>query len=131
MQKDKIRILLTKSETDAHDRGIVSVAGALRDAGFEVIFTRFLFPEEIVKSALEEDVDAIGIGTSIGGHNKVAISVMKRIKEMNMDRMTVIMGGVIPDRDVPELQRMGVAKVFGPGTPIYEIANFLTEQVKR
>lgn len=131
MEKDRIRILLTKSETDAHDRGVITVAAGLRDAGFEVIFTRFLFTDEIVKSALEEDVDVIGIGSLVGGHNEVASDLMKRLKENNMVGTPVILGGIIPDRDIPELERMGISKVFGPGTPIYEITKFISENAKK
>ncbi|MBI4288164.1 MAG: cobalamin B12-binding domain-containing protein [Chloroflexi bacterium] len=131
MDKDRIRILLTKSETDAHDRGILTVAAGLRDAGLEVIFTRFLFPEQVVKSALDEDVDAIGVGSLIGGHKEVASDLMHHLRENNLEHVTVILGGVIPDSDIPELEKMGIARVFGPGTPMPEIVNFLTRSIKK
>ena len=131
MTQDRIRILLTKSETDAHDRGIITVIAGLRDAGLEVIFTRFLFPEQIVKSALDEDVDAIGVGSLIGGHKEVAADLMHHLRENNLEHVKVILGGVIPESDIPELQKMGISRVFGPGAPIYEIVKFLSESVKK
>ena len=112
---DRIKVLLTKSEIDAHDRGLKVIASSLRDAGFEVIFTRFLMAEEIVQTALEEDVAAIGIGSSIGGHIVVASEVMDLLRKNNLSHIMVILGGVIPNDDIPQLLDMGIERVFSPG----------------
>jgi methylmalonyl-CoA mutase C-terminal domain/subunit len=131
MEAGKIRVLLTKSELDAHDRGVRTIAAALRDAGFEVIFTRFLMPEEIVKTALEEDVDVIGISSSIGGHMVIASEVMNLIKKNNLSHITVILGGIIPNDDIPQLLQLGIAKTFGPGTSPNAVADYLISKVTR
>lgn len=124
----KIRILLTKSAMDAHDRGVRTVARALRDAGMEVIFTRFELPEDIVKPAQEEDVDAIGISSSNSAHNYFASEVMELLRQRSMGHIPVILGGIIPEEDIPGLKRLGIKGIFGPGTSISQIADFIYSQ---
>ena len=124
----KIRVLLTKARMDAHDRGVRYVASVLRDAGIEVIFHRFELPEEIVKAALEEDVDVIGISVFSGGHKWFCSRVMKGLKEKNAENILVILGGIIPDDDIPGLLEMGIGRVFGPGSLGSEIVDYLISQ---
>jgi len=122
-----IKVLLTKSRQDAHDRGVRSIAMAFRDAGMETILTRYATPDEIVAVALEEDVDVIGISTfTLGFYD--ATRVAELMKEKNMDDVLFIIGGIIPDDDIPGLLALGVARVFGPGVPPEEAAAFVQEK---
>lgn len=120
----RIRVLLTKSTLEDHDRGLRLVAVGLKEAGMEVILTRFKLPAEIVSTALDEDVDVIGISSSTGGHMYVISEMMPRLKEKGMERVKVLLGGVISDDDIPELEKMGV-KVFGPGSFIHSIVDHI------
>lgn len=120
MEEKKIRVLLTIARFDGHDRGVRYVARKLIEAGMEVIFTRYVLPEDIVKAAMEEDVDVIGISFSVGGHKYVSSEVVRLLKENAMD-IPVILGGVIPDDDQPELIKIGVRRIFGPGAYADEI----------
>jgi methylmalonyl-CoA mutase C-terminal domain/subunit len=129
MERKKIRVLLTKSILDAHDRGVRVVAEVLKEAGMEVIFTRFGVAEEIVKIALEEDVDAVGISSSVSGYLPVTSEVMRLLKEAKMNNIIVILGGIIADDDVPQLLEMGVRRVFGPAEPTQEIAQTIQEGI--
>ena len=117
--KEKIRVLLSKSRLDAHDRGIRVLARALRDEGMEVVFTEYRFPEEIVKVALEEDVNIIGISFSSGGQVRVCTEVIRLLKEKGMDTPLII-GGGIPPFDVPKLEEIGVKGVFRGGSKLKE-----------
>ena len=119
------RILLTKSALDAHDRGVRTIARALRDAGLEVVFTRFELPEEIIKPAQEEDVDLVGISSSMGEHRYIVPRVTELLKERGLDHIGVIVGGIIPEEDIPELLAQGVGRVFGPGTSTQEVVDYL------
>jgi len=101
------------------------VAQALRDAGVEVIFIRFDTPDEVVKAAEQEDVDVIGISSSIGGHDYVLPEIINGLKEKKPEHITVIAGGVIPLYDIPDLLNKGVAKIFGPGTSLEEIVDYV------
>lgn len=112
----KIRVLLTKSRLDGHDRGIRYVARRLREAGMEVIFTRYGDSGDIINSALQEDVDVIGISFSVGGHLVISSEVMELVREKGMENTVVIIGGIIPEDDIPELLEMGASKTFGPGS---------------
>ncbi len=116
MAKQKIRALLTKSIMDAHDRGVRYVAMELKDAGMEVIFTRYGVPQEIINTAAQEDVDVIGISFSSGDPKIIISEVLRLLKKKKMGNVPVIVGGVIPEDDVPELLQAGVKGVFGPGS---------------
>ena len=118
------RILIAKPGLDGHDRGAKVVARALRDAGFEVIYSGLhQTPEEIVEVALQEDVDAIGLSCLSGAHMTLFPRVMELLKEKGIKAL-VTCGGIIPDEDVPRLKKAGIAAVFGPGTPLTSIVEF-------
>lgn len=126
----KIRVLIAKPGLDGHDRGAKVVARALRDAGMEVIYTGLhQTPEQIVQTALQEDVDAIGLSCLSGAHDVLFPRVMELVKENSMD-VVVTAGGIIPEEDIPKLKKCGIAAVFGPGTPIQEIVRFHKENIK-
>jgi methylmalonyl-CoA mutase C-terminal domain/subunit len=111
-----IRILLTKPTHDCHDRGIRYLARRFRDESFEVVFTNFLLPAEIVATAVQEDVDVIGISSSSGGHLPVFEEVMRELPTQGLDDVVVIAGGNIPPADADQLRAWGVREVFGPGS---------------
>ena len=119
--RTKIRVLLTKSRMDAHDRGIRYVAKELSNAGMEVIFTRYGLPDEIVRSAVQESVDVIGVSCSTGGHLYVAEVIQSCLKKEGLQGIKLIFGGIIPESDLPELKNRGVAAIFGPGASVMEI----------
>ncbi|MGA1845650.1 cobalamin B12-binding domain-containing protein [Deferribacter abyssi] len=126
----KIRILIAKPGLDGHDRGAKVVARALRDAGFEVIYTGLRqTPEAIVNTAIQEDVDAIGISILSGAHNTVFPKIIQLLKEKGADDIIVFGGGVIPEDDIPFLLSKGVKRIFTPGTPTSEIINFIKETI--
>lgn len=128
--KRPVRVLVAKVGLDGHDRGAKVIATALRDAGMEVIYTGLRqTPEMVVNAALQEDVDAIGISTLSGAHNTVFPKVLKIMKEKEMNNVLVTGGGIIPDEDTRKLSDMGVGKLFSPGTPTNEIANYIREWV--
>jgi methylmalonyl-CoA mutase C-terminal domain/subunit len=117
----KIRVLLTKSRMDAHDRGIRYVAKELSNAGMEVIFTRYGLPDEIVRSAVQESVDVIGVSCSTGGHLYVAEVIQNCLEKEGLQEVKLIFGGVIPESDLPEMRNRGVAAIFGPGASVKQI----------
>jgi methylmalonyl-CoA mutase C-terminal domain/subunit len=118
------RILIAKPGLDGHDRGAKIVARALRDAGFEIIYTGLhQTPEEIVEVALQEDVDAVGLSCLSGAHMTLFPKVLELLKAKGME-VLVTCGGIIPDEDVPKLKEIGVAEVFGPGTALSSIVEF-------
>ena len=120
------RILVAKPGLDGHDRGALVVARALRDAGFEVIYTGLRrTPEEIVEAALQEDVEAIGVSILSGAHRPLVRRILDGLAERGLADVPVFVGGLIPDRDVGHLREMGVAEVFGPDTPTSEAARAL------
>jgi len=125
----KIRVLLTKSRIDGHDRGVRYVATRLREAGMEVIFTRYRDPDDIINSALQEDVDVIGLSFSVGGYLIISSDVMKLVRKNGMDNILVIVGGIIPEDDIPELLEMGVSRTFGPGSYADDIVEHITAHV--
>lgn len=128
----RIRVLIAKPGLNSHDRGAKVIARALRDAGMEVIYTGLRqTPEQIVETALQEDVDVIGLSILSGAHLALFPRIMELLKEKGMDDVLVVAGGIIPDEDVPILKKMGIAEVFGPGTPTEEIIKFIRENVKR
>ncbi len=125
-----IRILVAKVGLDGHDRGAKVIASSLRDAGMEVIYTGLrLTPEMVVNTALQEDVDVIGISILSGAHNTVFPAILGLMKEKQMDDVLLIGGGIIPDDDANELNRLGVARLFPPGTPTAEITDFIRNWV--
>ncbi len=125
----KIRVLLTKSRIDGHDRGVRYVATRLREAGMEVIFTRYRDPDDIINSALQEDVDVIGLSFSVGGYLIISSDVMKLVRKNGMENILVIVGGIIPEDDIPELLEMGVSRTFGPGSYADDIVEYITAHV--
>ncbi|MFW6119831.1 MAG: cobalamin B12-binding domain-containing protein [Petrotogales bacterium] len=128
----KIRVLVAKPGLDGHDRGAKVVARALRDAGMEVIYTGLhQTAEMIVETALQEDVDVIGLSLLSGAHMILFRDVTKLLRDKNMEDVLVVGGGVIPDEDVPALKKAGITGIFGPGTPTEEIVNFIRKNVKR
>jgi methylmalonyl-CoA mutase, C-terminal domain len=121
-----IRVLIAKPGLDGHDRGAKVLARSLRDAGFEVIYTGlFQTPEMIASAALQEDVDVIGLSILSGAHLAIFPRIMDAIRERGLDDVLVVAGGTIPREDIPLVGEMGVAAIFGPGTPIAEIVAFL------
>jgi methylmalonyl-CoA mutase C-terminal domain/subunit len=130
MNQFKPRILVAKPGLDGHDRGVKVVARALRDAGMEVIYTGLRqTPEMIVEAALQEDVNAIGLSILSGAHMPLMSRIMELMAENEMDDVPVFLGGIIPNDDVPALQKIGVKGVFGPGTNMNEIVAFVWAQV--
>ena len=128
----KIRVLVAKPGLDGHDRGAKVVERALRDAGMEVIYTGLhQTPEMIVETAVQEDVDVIGLSLLSGAHLTLFRDVVTLLKKRGMDDVLVVGGGVIPEEDVSKLKKMGVAEVFGPGTTTDEIIEFIRKNVKK
>ena len=126
-----IRILVAKVGLDGHDRGAKVIATALRDAGMEVIYTGLRqTPEMVVNAALQEDVDAIGISILSGAHMTVFPKVAALMKEKEMNDVLLTGGGIIPDEDMQQLQAQGVGKLFAPGTPTTDIADYITTWVQ-
>jgi len=117
---------VAKPGLDGHDRGAKVVARALRDAGFEVIYTGLRqTPEQIVEAALQENVNVIGLSILSGAHMSIFPKIMELLKENQMDDVIVIAGGIIPEKDVPEIEKMGIKKVFGPGTDTESIIEYI------
>ncbi len=129
---NKIRVLIAKPGLDGHDRGARVVAQALRDAGMEVIYTGLRqTPEMIAEAALQEDVDVVGLSILSGAHMTLFPRVLEQLRARGLDDVVVIGGGIIPPEDVPALQEMGVSAIFGPGTPLDEIVEFVREAAGR
>ena len=125
-----VRILVAKVGLDGHDRGAKVIATALRDAGMEVIYTGLRqTPDMVVNTALQEDVDAIGISILSGAHNTVFPKIIQLMKEKGIDDVLLTGGGIIPEEDTAGLQALGVGKIFHPGTPTTEIAEYIKEWV--
>jgi methylmalonyl-CoA mutase C-terminal domain/subunit len=124
MSRKKLRVLVAKPGLDGHDRGAMVVARAMRDAGMEVIYTGLRqTPEMIAEAALQEDVDLIGLSILSGAHMALVPRILDLLKEQGQTDVQVIVGGIIPDEDVDQLKGMGVAAIFGPGTPTTEIVD--------
>ena len=127
----KIRVLVAKPGLDGHDRGAKVVARALRDAGFEVIYTGLRqTPEQIAEAALQEDVNVVAMSILSGAHGHLFPKVVNIVREKGMDEVLIIGGGVIPDSDIPALKEAGIAEVFTPGTPTTDVVKFIKEHVK-
>jgi methylmalonyl-CoA mutase C-terminal domain/subunit len=128
----KVRVVIAKPGLDGHDRGAKVIARALRDAGMEVIYMGLRqTPEQIVAAALQEDADVIGLSILSGAHNHICPEVLRRLKQQGLDDVQVVVGGIIPDKDVDALKRMGIAAVFLPGTPVREIVEFVGAQGRK
>jgi methylmalonyl-CoA mutase C-terminal domain/subunit len=128
----KIRVLLAKPGLDGHDRGVKVVAAALRDAGMEVIYTGLRqTPPMIVEAAIQEDVDAIGVSILSGAHMTLFPAILEELKRRGAEDILLFGGGIIPDDDKAELEKMGVAKVFTPGAPTEEAIEFLRKTVSQ
>jgi methylmalonyl-CoA mutase C-terminal domain/subunit len=127
----KIRVVIAKPGLDGHDRGAKVIARALRDAGMEVIYTGLRqTPEQIVSAALQEDADVIGLSILSGAHLHICPEITRRLAEKGLDDVLVVVGGIIPDVDVPKLQAAGVKGVFRPGTPMQEIVDFINRHAR-
>ena len=126
----RIRVIVAKPGLDGHDRGAKVIARALRDAGMEVVYTGLRqTPEQIVKAALEEDADVIGLSILSGAHTTIVPQLMNRLKERQMEDVLVVVGGIIPDADVGAMKALGVAEIFQPGAPLDAIIQFIQSRV--
>jgi methylmalonyl-CoA mutase, C-terminal domain len=127
----KLRVVIAKPGLDGHDRGAKVIARALRDAGMEVIYTGLRqTPEQIVAAALQEDADVIGLSILSGAHNHIAPRLMDLLKTKGLDDVMVVIGGIIPDLDIPKLRAIGVKGIFLPGTPMQEIVDFINANAR-
>src|SRR5579885_944885 len=132
MTASPIRVLVAKPGLDGHDRGAKIVARALRDAGMEVIYTGLRqTPEQIVNVALQEDVDAIGISILSGAHNSILPRICELLRQEEMEDVLLVVGGIIPNEDIPALKSAGVAEVFQPGVSTQEIVDFIRTHVRQ
>lgn len=130
MPDSKARVLIAKPGLDGHDRGAKVIARALRDAGFEVIYTGLRqTPEMVAEASLQEDVDAIGLSVLSGAHMALVPRILELLEEQGQSDVPLLLGGIIPDTDVPDLKDMGVWKVFGPGTKTDVILKAFREAV--
>src|SRR5438128_6556086 len=127
----KLRVVIAKPGLDGHDRGAKVIARALRDAGMEVIYTGLRqTPEQIVAAALQEDADVIGLSILSGAHNHIAPRLMQLLKGKGLDDVLVLIGGIIPDVDIPKLKNIGVKGIFLPATPMQEIIEFINTNAR-
>jgi methylmalonyl-CoA mutase C-terminal domain/subunit len=130
MTEKKIRVLIAKPGLDGHDRGAKVISRALRDAGFEVIYTGLRrTPEEIVNAAIQEDADVIGLSILSGAHSVLFPKVMSLLDQKGIDDIQVIAGGIIPEKDIPGLKKIGIAEVFLPGSSTKDIVRWIQENV--
>lgn len=128
----KTRILIAKPGLDGHDRGAKYIARALKDAGFEVIYSGIRqSPQAIAKTAIQEDVDFVGLSLLSGAHNELFPEVVRLIREEGGDNIIVFGGGVIPEEDIPGLKRQGVEAIFTPGSPIASVIEFINSNLER
>jgi len=127
----KIRVVIAKPGLDGHDRGAKVIARSLRDAGMEVVYTGLRqSPEQIVGSALQEDADVIGISILSGAHNHICPRIMNLLAENGLGDVLVVIGGIIPDADVPGLEKIGIKGIFQPGTSMQVIVDFIRDNVR-
>jgi methylmalonyl-CoA mutase C-terminal domain/subunit len=127
----KLRVVIAKPGLDGHDRGAKVIARALRDAGMEVIYTGLRqTPEMIASAALQEDADCIGLSILSGAHNHIAPRLMELLRQKGLDDVLVLLGGIIPDVDIPKLKAIGVKGIFLPGTAMHEIIDFIKGHVR-
>ena len=127
----KLRVVIAKPGLDGHDRGAKVIARAQRDAGMEVIYTGLRqTPEQIVSAALQEDADVIGLSILSGAHNHICPRVMQLLKAKGLADVLVVVGGIIPDVDVPKLKEIGIAAIFLPGSSMQEIVDFINKHAR-
>ena len=127
----KLRVVIAKPGLDGHDRGAKVIARALRDAGMEVIYTGLRqTPEMIAGAALQEDADVVGLSILSGAHNHIAPRLMELLHAKGLDDVLVVIGGIIPDVDIPKLKEIGVKGIFLPGTPMQEIVDFINAHAR-
>jgi methylmalonyl-CoA mutase C-terminal domain/subunit len=127
-----IRILIAKPGLDGHDRGAKVIARGLKDAGMEVIYLGLrLTPQQIVEAAIQEDVDAVGLSSLSGAHLALFPRIVELLRRKGGDKILVVVGGIIPKKDFTALKESGVSGIFGPGTPISEIAKFIQENIRK
>jgi methylmalonyl-CoA mutase C-terminal domain/subunit len=127
----RTRVVIAKPGLDGHDRGAKVIARALRDAGMEVIYTGLRqTPEQIAAAALQEDADVIGLSILSGAHMHICPRLMTLLKEQGLDHVLVLVGGIIPDQDIPKLREIGITGVFLPGSPMQEIVEFINRHVQ-
>ncbi|KPU62630.1 methylmalonyl-CoA mutase [Thermococcus sp. EP1] len=135
VERSKVRVLIAKPGLDGHDRGAKVIARALRDAGFEVIYTGIRqTPEQIVESVVQEDIDVLGLSILSGAHMVLIPKILRLLEEKGIipnEDVLLLAGGIIPPDDAQELEKMGVGRVFGPGSPIEEIIKFIEENVPK
>ena len=132
MRNRKIRVLIAKPGLDGHDRGAKVVARGLRDAGMEVIYLGLhLTPEQIAEAAIQEDVDVVGLDCLSGAHMALFPRTVSLIRQKGGKDILVICGGIIPKKDIPKLREAGIAQIFGPGTPLEEIAKFIETTLEK
>jgi methylmalonyl-CoA mutase C-terminal domain/subunit len=126
-----IRVLVAKPGLDGHDRGAKVIARGLKDAGMEVIYLGLrLTPEQIVEAAIQEDVDVVGLSSLSGAHLVLFPKIVELLRKKGGSQMLVVVGGIIPKKDFAALKEAGISGIFGPGTPIPEIAKFIQENIK-
>ena len=129
---EKIRVLVAKPGLDGHDRGAKVIARAFRDAGFEVIYTGLRqTPEQVVNAALQEDVDVVGLSVLSGAHMTLCPRIMDLMKKERLDDVMVVVGGIIPDQDVPKLKQLGIAEIFQPGASTTDIVAYIRQHVRK
>ena len=127
----KIRVVIAKPGLDGHDRGAKVIARALRDAGMEVIYTGLRqTPEQIAAAALQEDADVIGLSILSGAHMHICPRLMDLLREKGLEHVLVLVGGIIPDVDIPKLREIGIAGIFLPGSPMQDIVRFIQQRVQ-
>jgi methylmalonyl-CoA mutase, C-terminal domain len=127
-----IRVVIAKPGLDGHDRGAKVIARALRDAGMEVIYTGLRqTPEQIVSAALQEDADVIGLSILSGAHLHICPRIMELLKAHGLDDVLVVLGGIIPDADIPVMNDLGIRGVFLPGTPMQDVVRFISEHARQ
>jgi methylmalonyl-CoA mutase C-terminal domain/subunit len=127
---DRIRVLVAKPGLDGHDRGAKIIARAFRDAGFEVIYTGLRqTPEQVVTAALQEDVDVVGLSVLSGAHMSLCPRIMELMKKERLDDVIVVIGGIIPDQDIPKLKALGISEVFQPGASTEDIIDYIRRNV--
>jgi len=131
MEENKLRVLVAKPGLDGHDRGAKIICRALRDAGYEVVYTGLRrTPEEIVSAAIQEDVDVIGLSILSGAHNVLFPKILDLLKDQDAGDITVIAGGIIPEKDIPGLKKAGIGEIFLPGTSTQDIVEWIEANVR-
>ncbi|NIM89524.1 MAG: methylmalonyl-CoA mutase [Candidatus Aminicenantes bacterium] len=132
MAEKKIRVLIAKPGLDGHDRGAKVICRALRDAGMEVIYTGLRrTPEEIVNAAIQEDVDVIGLSILSGAHNVLFPKIMNLLMEKEAEDILVLAGGIIPDKDIPKMKKIGIAEIFLPGSSTQDIIQWIEKRLSK